>query len=214
MIGIPRSRSRLRALRDEIPPAHQVVGGGAEAKLPIDEPTAAVTQLAKQGDGLQPAECLLDELAFPMTEAKADVSRRACVDGAAAVPKFVRRHVRRDAHLTNGRDPRADVVRLIGGHGDATRRERQLAEHGDRRTAFTGPGGRRNGRVDDQAMPVLREQVAEIRQLRFAADGFLVQPRVGIGRRLVRVIAARLSMEIDGRILRVVGWAAGATFWV
>ena len=83
MIGIYRSPSRLRSLRDEVAPAHQIVGGGAEAKQPIDETPTAVSQLAEERDGLQPAERLLNELALTMTEPVAPVSGRPTVDRTA-----------------------------------------------------------------------------------------------------------------------------------
>ena len=85
------------------------------------------------------------------------------------------------------------------------RRQRQLAEHHDRGIAFGRAAGRRDRGVDDQAVAILGQQMPEIAELRFAADGFLIQPRVGIGRRLMRVVAPRLPVEIHRRILRIVG---------
>src|SRR4030095_4958584 len=81
MIGIPSALSASRPLRDEIAPAHQIVGGRAEAKQPIDETAASVAQFAEECDGLQPAKRLLNELPLSMTEAIAGVSRGARVDG-------------------------------------------------------------------------------------------------------------------------------------
>src|SRR5688572_5232799 len=107
VIQIPSASSTLRPLRDQIAPAHQVVGGSAKAKQPVDEPSAAVAQLAEERDSLQPPERLLNELPLSMTEPIADVSSRARVDRAAAVPKCVLGHVRRDAHPSDGSDPSA-----------------------------------------------------------------------------------------------------------
>ena len=86
VIRIPSASSTSRPLRDQIAPAHPVVGGGAEAKQPVDEPSAAVAQLAEERDGLQPPERLLNELPFLMR-------RSRC--GRA---QFVLGHVRGDAH--------------------------------------------------------------------------------------------------------------------
>ena len=74
---------------DEIPPAHQVVGRGAKRKLPIDEASAAVSQLAEERDRLQPAERLLDQLPLAMTQAISRMSRGAGIDRTAAVAEFV-----------------------------------------------------------------------------------------------------------------------------
>ncbi len=44
----------------------------------------------------------------------------------------------------------------------------------------------------------------EIRELRRPADAFLIEPRIGIGRRLVRLVRAPLASKIGARIARVV----------
>src|SRR5688572_15857519 len=119
MFGVPSSSSASRPLRDEITPAHQVVGGGAKAKQPIHEASATVAQLAEEGDGLQPAERLLNQLPLAMTDAIPGVSGGARVDRTAAVPEFVLGHMGRNAHPSNGGDPGARVVRLVRAHRDA-----------------------------------------------------------------------------------------------
>jgi hypothetical protein len=85
-----------------------------------------------------------------------------------------------------------------------------LAEHDHGGIAFGRPTGCRDRRVDDQSVAILGQQMREIPEFRFAADGLLVEPRVGIGRRLVRVVPPRLPTEIHGRILRIVGRAVRA----
>ena len=168
-------------------------------------------QLAKERDGLQPPEGLLHQLALPMTQSVASVSRRARVDRAAAVPEFVLGDVRRDPHLSDRGDPGAGVIRFVGGDSEAPRRQRQLAEHDQRRIAFGGAAGRRDRGIDDQPVAVLRQQMREIPEFGLAADGFLVQPRVGIGGRLVRVVPSRRPLEIHGRILGIIGRPARTT---
>ena len=76
-----------------------------------------------------------------MTEPIPEVSGRAGVDGGAAVPEFVLGDVRRDVHPSDGGDPGARVVRLVGGHREPPRRQRQLAEHDDGGVAFGRPAG-------------------------------------------------------------------------
>src|SRR6266542_1887219 len=98
MIGIHRSLSSSRPLRHEIAPAHQVVGGGAEAKQPVDEMSAAVAELAEEPDGLHPAEGLLDQFPLALTQGIARMTSRAAID-RAATESGVLRDVRRDAHL-------------------------------------------------------------------------------------------------------------------
>src|SRR5712691_8308362 len=86
MIEIYLSPSSSRPLRDEIAPAHQVVGGRAEAKQPIDEASTAVAEFAEERDGLQPAKGLLDQLPFALAQGIGRMTRRAPINGAPAEP--------------------------------------------------------------------------------------------------------------------------------
>src|SRR5215475_6764930 len=125
VIAMIRIRGWLRSshvLRDEGAPPHEVVGGSAEAKQPSHEPSTAVPQFAKQRDGFQPAECLFNELAFPMTRSITRVSGCARIDRASAVAELVLGDMWRDAHPADGGDPGARVIRLVRGNGDAPRR--------------------------------------------------------------------------------------------
>ena len=61
-------------------------------------------------------------------------------------------------------------------------------------------------------MAILGQQMPEIPEFGFSADGFLVEPRIGIGRRLVGVVPPRLPTEIDRGILRIIGRAGRAPF--
>ena len=167
-------------------------------------PLSTVAEFAEERDGLQPAEGLLDQLPLALTQGIARMTRGATINRAAAEPGVLG-HVRRDAHPAHGPDPGALVVQLVRRHGDAATCQRQLADHGDRRVAFAGAAGVRHRRVDDEAMAILGQQMPEIGQLRLVAGPFLIQPRVGVGRRLMGVVAPHLPVEIHRRILRVVG---------
>src|ERR1700722_1291068 len=50
-------------LRYQLGQPHQIVGGGSQGKSPCDAITATEPGLLLPGDGLDPAECLLDALA-------------------------------------------------------------------------------------------------------------------------------------------------------
>ena len=169
-----------------------------------------MSQLAEERDGLQPAERLLNELAFTMTEPVTHVSCRPTVDRTAHRTRTRSGHVRRDAHPTDGRHPCADVVGLVRGDGDTTRRQRQLAEQRDRRVKFGRPARVGDRGVNDEPVAVLGQEMTEIAQLGFTATRFLGQPRVRIGGRLMRVVPARLAVESDRRILRIIGRACVA----
>ena len=96
-------------------------------------------QLAEERHGLQPAKGLLDQLPFAMTAPIPGMPRRAPIDRAAAIAEFILGHVRRDAHAADGRDPRPDVVGLVGGDGEPPRRQGQLAQQGNRGIALSRP---------------------------------------------------------------------------
>jgi hypothetical protein len=72
----PCGSSASRAWRDEIAPAHQVVGGRAEAKQPVDKTSASVPQFAEERDGLQPAKGLFDQLPLALVDSISGVSGR------------------------------------------------------------------------------------------------------------------------------------------
>src|ERR1700704_4718418 len=62
----------------------QVKRRGGEDEVPVDARAAAVSQLAHQTDRLHPAETLLDQLAFLLTDRIARMSGLARIDRAAA----------------------------------------------------------------------------------------------------------------------------------
>ena len=70
-----------------------------EGEDPGDEWTATMAQFAETADGLHPAERLLDQFAFPLTDRVARMSRGASVDRAPAPPtRGVRDEMRRRVH--------------------------------------------------------------------------------------------------------------------
>ena len=172
MIGIHGSSSS-RVLRHEIAPPDQVVRRRGEGKDPVDESAAAMAELAEQADRFHPAEGLLDQFPLPLAHGVAGVTQGTAVEGTAAAPFDGGRDMRRDVHPAHRGDPVARVVQFVGADGDAPRGQGQLAEHDDRGVTFGRPGRRRDGGVDDQTVPILREQMAEIGSLASRPTAFL-----------------------------------------
>ena len=177
----------------------QVVGRGGEGHDPIDERVAAMSQLAQPTDGLQPAEDLLDEFPSPLTDGVARVPRGPAVDGAAF---HLLRDVRRETQRPDGRDETRDVEALVAPDGP---RLCGIGQQPHRRLTFRGTGGGGHTHLGHQAMPIVEQHVAGIRQLRLASGAFSCELGVGIGRRLMRVIPPRFPVEIDRGIARIVG---------
>src|SRR5262245_47123492 len=84
MIGIPPASSASRLLRNEVAPAHEVIGSGAEAKQPVDEASTAVAEFPKKPHRFHPAKGLLDQLPFALADGVAGMARGAAVDRAPA----------------------------------------------------------------------------------------------------------------------------------
>src|SRR5919106_2876927 len=63
-------------LREELRQPHQIVSGGSEGEGPSDAVAAAELRLPLPGDGLDPAERLLDALADALADGIAAVPRR------------------------------------------------------------------------------------------------------------------------------------------
>src|SRR5206468_12572801 len=75
------SEHGLRRASQKLGDTYQVVGGRGEGEHPAHPGGAAMTGLAQPGDGLDPAEHLLDALANAPADGITGVSRGATVDG-------------------------------------------------------------------------------------------------------------------------------------
>ena len=81
-------------------------------------------------------------------------------------------------------------------------------QHQQRGVALGEPIGCGDHRGGDQAVAILHQRVAQVTQLRLLAVALLVQPRIGIGGRFMRFIAALLAAKV--RAIAVVGAVLGA----
>src|SRR5262249_1253123 len=96
----PRWREQVPALlrssrgRSQVPDADQVVNGQAEDEHPAHAAGPAVSSLAQEPDGFEPAQDFLDALAFPLTHSVAVVARGAPIDRTRSMRRvlgYVRR---------------------------------------------------------------------------------------------------------------------------
>src|SRR4051794_30554898 len=86
MRAAPPVCPRLHAgLASNVRSTDQVVGGRGEGHDPIDQFAATVPQLAQPADGLHPAEDLLNQFPFALTDGVARMTGRAPVDARAGV---------------------------------------------------------------------------------------------------------------------------------
>jgi hypothetical protein len=114
-------------------------------------------------------------------------------------------YVRRDAILTHRGDTCACVIRFVGAEcarmKTAQLRVIQQLWH---QVAISGPSRLCQLEVDHEAVAVLHQRVTHVGQLRLDPASFLGQPRLGIGRALVRRVRAFLTSEVDRRVARII----------
>src|SRR5436190_7426252 len=83
----------LSRYRRQVSDSHQVVCSGGELEDPTDQLQASVSSLTQQSYRLQPTKDLFDSFALPLTDFVTRMTRGALVNGAAAGPFVVLRHV-------------------------------------------------------------------------------------------------------------------------
>jgi hypothetical protein len=142
----------------------KVVGGGGEGEHPTDSRSPSVAGLAQEAHGLHPTEDLFDDLAASLADRVAGVTGGALVDSTPPVRRVLG-DVRGQVERTTTLDEALLVVASIAG-GGGTAVARDGFQHRERRIDLRRPRSLGKPGVDDQAVPVLDQDVARIRQLR------------------------------------------------
>src|ERR1039458_8337670 len=103
--------------------------------------------------------------------------------------------MRGDVQLARGRDEILGVVGLVRAYGDATLAAfLLLLKHQQRGLALGVAVGLGHHGGGDQAVAVLHQSVSQIGQMRLLAVALLVQPRVRVGGRFMRVYRFLLDL--------------------
>ena len=186
----------------EIAHPHQVVHGCGEGEEPADPPDPTKFDLPQQPHRLQPAEDFFNSFPFLLTGGIAEVSYGPAVNGTCP-PRRVLGDM--GCHLSDPQriHERRSVIVLISTQRDPSC-EGPCVDQGQRRLPFCGPRRRGDRGVDDQAVPVLYQDMAQEAQLRLLARGLLVQPSLGIRRRGMRGIRPPLASKVHAGIARVI----------
>src|SRR5579884_762713 len=178
----------------------QVVGSQREGEHPSDPLHAAMASLAQAADRLEPTEYLLDAFAFLLTNRIARMTSSARIDNSGRFERDMRGYPV-VAHLLN---KLLGVVRFVAAYGN-TVLAKNFLHHCHCGLDLRASLGQGDARVNRQAVAVLHQYVARIAKLGFLARPFACQPCVGVGGRLVSVVAAPLTVEVNGGIARVIG---------
>jgi len=84
----------LRHLYGQVAQADQVVGCASEGEHPIHLEQPAMSYLPQQSNGLEPTETFLDPFPLLLADAVACMTCRPLVEGTAAAPTVILRHMR------------------------------------------------------------------------------------------------------------------------
>ena len=174
----------------------QVVTSEGEDGLGLHFRQANKTGFAQTADGLAPPKNLFHQLALLQADRIAHMSGRAAIDRRAGL---LRCHMRRHLHLTQRLHEVGGVVTLV--RTQRVARLERPGRHLQGRFSFRLASGLCRFNINHQAVTVLHQGVPHVAQARFVARALLEEPRLIIGRRSVRLIAALLPFEVHRRIL-------------
>src|ERR1700687_880870 len=199
-----------RSCERQITHSDQVVGGSREGKHPTDPGHAAMASFAQCGDGFEPAEDFFDSFALALTNRIAGTASSAIIDHAG----WPARNMRSGLVIAQLSYKLFTVVALVRAQRDPTAAW-NLFHHRQRGLRFGLARGLSQARVDHQPIAVLHQHVSEIAKLCRLAFGLLVQPRLGVGRRLMSGVGASFAMKINARIawmIRLLGYLVTLPF--
>src|SRR5258705_868804 len=196
------SRARCsRVAPHQIPHPDEVVRREREAKRPSDAALAPMSRLSKLSDRLHPAEDFFDSLPLSLADSVSGVARCAAVNRAAS---YLCRDVRRDSKISQSVYEVFGVVPFVAADRHTARSCDRLS-HRDTCLALASTRGFGQSRVDHEAMPIVDHHVTRVAQLGFHTPRLPEKSNFGIGCRLVRLVCALLTVEIDRRIAWIIG---------
>src|SRR5258707_12535203 len=185
-----------RSLGDQFLKPREVVSGAAEDEQPIDLVQSAQLYLADRAGLLEPSNSLFDQPSAAQADGVAGMPRGSAVEVRAA-PLLVLGHMRGDVQGACSRDEILGVVGLVRAYGDAPPASCSLVlKHQQRGFALSVAVRLGDHGGGDQAVAVLHQRVPQIGQMRLLAVALLVQSRIRVGGRFMRVVGALLAMEV------------------
>jgi hypothetical protein len=177
--------------------AQYVVRGTTEDEQPIDLVQFAQLGLAQRSGLLEIAEAPFDQQATAQADGIARLAGSSPIQVAGAVV-VVLRHMRGHIQFSYRAHEIFRVIGLVCAQGDAPAAAHLLAaEHQQRGIAFRKSVGMSHHGRGDQSVAVLHQSVAQVAQLQFPAVALPVDPGIGIGGGLVRLVAPLLAMEVE-----------------
>ncbi len=152
--------------------------------------------------GLDPAKDFFEALANLLIDLVAIMPGGSFVDGQAL---GLLRHIRCCLKTAQPVHKDRHVIPLISADGDAAD-PGKVFDHLQSRLPFGGSADEGKSIVHRQAAAVLHQGMAHVAELGLFALALFVEPAVGVGSRLMRVIFALLPFEIDLGIATTAFW--------
>lgn len=129
------------------------------------------------------------------------MARRAWIDGTFGLRGVnILRDMPRRVAGAGLMDKVRRVIALVGADGATLRSQLQRAQHFHRRIALRLLSRRSHVCGDNQSVPIIHHDVAQVTQRAAGAFTFAREARVGIRDRLVSRVRALLAVKIHGRI--------------
>ena len=113
--------------------------------------------------------------------------------------------MRRHCHRAQFIDEVFCVIGLVGTERDRARPVGARFDHGERRYPLGMAVSRRQTSINQKAMAVLPQAMADEAELGFLARSLAVEPCIGIGRRDMRLVRPLLAMKVGFRIAAATG---------
>src|SRR5512142_25232 len=193
----PSKPSRKLLLHSRYEPSHpyQVVDRQREGKHPPDPYDPSMASLSHQAHRLQPPEDLLHPLALSLADLVSGVSGGAVVQGTA----LFLRHVRGHLHRAQFPYKVSHVEVLVGSQGHPMIAFNLITHHYGR-FSFRRPPRLAQQALHHQTVSVFHQHMPQIAELGLLPLGFLIEPGLGVGGGLVRIVAPLLAPKLNARI--------------
>src|SRR5262249_35066404 len=172
----------------------EIVGSHCQRELEVELLNTTQHWPRQSADGLAPPEWLLNPLALLLADLVPTMADSATIDGGEAIGRVLR-YVRCNIEVPHVGHEVSRIKALVGTHGDALGARRIAHDHVFRGFALDHTRHLSQFRLDDEAVAVLRHDVARISELCLLTLALLGEFGLGVRGGAVRLIAALLAVK-------------------
>ncbi len=128
----------------------------------------------------------------------------AFVDPRTSSLRYGLRYVPRDVAIGTRRDEVTRVVALVGAEGYAAPIGHVCVEHGKRIAPYGATAREVDPQIYDETVAIRHQRMSGVGKLCLLAVALPREARVGGRVRLVHLVGSLLTMEVDGRVARII----------